>query len=231
MLGVTQLIGFGVASSEQQAPATVAFRATELKDDGASVTFTAFAVDSSDTELLILLFSSVDRTLTSATVTGNNSGAHTLTVAQTDAGSGEFVVLHTSELSGDTTATIAVTYNLDPNQVSFAAWAVTNVNITPATTSSLDTSSPYGSAGDIPAGGIGIGLLYLITPAADAYVANPSWTNWNAGGTFDVNIASFDYHSVAGQYEGELTANPSFTMTGIGTVTAARYRGYTFSPG
>lgn len=232
-LAVNHLTGFGAFSADQ-ADATVLFRGVALAGSSPSswpYSFPSVTIDAADTELLIILVTANDRSLSSATVTGNNSGSHSASILSTVTSSYEFILLHATGLSADTAATVDVTFNLQINNPMVAVWAVSNISATPFTSSSIDSSSPWGSTGDIPNGGIGVALLHLTTPSADAYSPNPAWSNWNAGGAGTATVGSFDYHAVAGQYEGALTANPSLTMTGIGTITASRYCAFTLSPG
>lgn len=223
-------------NAEVQADATITFRGVDVKETSTTSwphAFPAVTIDSADTEILVILCTTNDRTLSSATIAGNNSGSHTAAVLSTVTSGYEFILLHATGFSGDTTATLSVTFNNPLNGgFCFGMWAVTDISTTPSSSSSIDFSTPYGSSGDIPTGGVGVALLALTTPAADAYTINPAWSNWTgAGAETNTADASFDYHVAAGEYEGALTANPSLTLTGVGTVTASRYCAFTLSPG
>lgn len=162
---VTNLSGFGAAEFAPPVVATKTFRNTDQQfTTASSYTHGAITVDIADTYAVVCIGSfgnGAGRSISSITVTGNNSGAHTGSVKRTSStGDKQVAYIATAPISGDTSVTVSITYSGSCFGSYIAIYSGQNMSQT-ASATGVDETHSYSSTGTLtPENGCGFACVY-----------------------------------------------------------------------
>lgn len=177
-LAVNQLIGFGAAQSEQAA-VTKTYRGSQTNTSDLTTynSFSTVSVSTTDTYFVVgvVYRADVNRTVSTITVTGNNSGARTVyKYGGASAATGGDIAI--ASLSGDTSVTVTVTLSGAGTACAIACWSGSGNAAISSISGLFDISHTYSSSGfgNVDNGGAG----FSITINSNTTTPTVSWSGW-----------------------------------------------------
>ena len=169
--------------------------------------WTAVTPSASDTGLVIgIVHSGSSQNFSSGTVTGNVSGAQTLTLQTSLGAATPWAGIATAPLASDTSATISITFSGGTSRCGIFVWSVQNTNLTADAVNTADTTSPYAATITTPSDGVGFACTI------DENTGSPTVT-WTTYTEDSETLGESNRRYSAGSIAGSDSTGPTATYT------------------